>query len=301
MTARFSLRRQNRRRQDQQGTVEGDDTLVVEDEEGRYGPDPTVLYDPKNYVPSDAHVPEYGVPDGGVLDGGVPEMEDDESWLAPDTRRRVKMAVPTFLLVALVVIAGAFWGGAEVDKHFGNNNNVTAANLASALGRRATGGTGGSTTGGFGGLGGAGGGAFAGGGFAGGGFGVTPAAEGTVSAISGDILTVTSTTGGKIKVALTSSTIVTRTGEGSTGPIRVGDTVRVQGTKASDGTVTASSVTATAAGVSAGRGFAGLGAAGGGSAGGAGGAATGSGAGGSTTRTTVHNGGFSGDGSGVSG
>lgn len=238
-----------------------------------YGPDPT---DPRAFAPT----------------APVPEEEDDESWLAPDTRRRVKLAVPTFLLGALVVIAGAFWGGAEVDKHFGNHNTTSAAGLAAALGRRASATGAGGTGGGFAGLGGAGGG-FAGGAFA----GSTPTASGTLSAISGDDLTVTSTTGAKIRVVLTGSTIVTRTGEGSAGVLKVGDTVRVEGTKASNGTVTASSVTATAAGVSRGGGFAGL------AGSGAGAAATASGgtpAAGSTTETTVRDGGFSGDGSGVS-
>ncbi|MBO0694436.1 MAG: hypothetical protein J2P58_16140, partial [Acidimicrobiaceae bacterium] len=147
--------------------------------------------------------------------------------------------------------------------------------------------------GGLGGRGGLGAGGFGGGGFA----GLTPAASGTVRAISGHDLIVASTTGSRIKVVLTSSTIVTRTGEGSTGPLKVGDTVRVQGTKASNGTVTARSVTAIASGVSRAGGLAGAGGPGSGS----GAAASGGPAAGSTTETTVRNGGFSGDGSGASG
>jgi hypothetical protein len=245
-----------------------------------YGPDPTVMetvYEPEPYVG------DYG---------------DDESWLAPDTRRRIKLAIPTFALGALVVIAGAFWGGAEVDKHFGANNTTSAGSLAAALGGRGATGSGGTGRGAFAGLGGGGGG--------GGGFGSTPAASGTLSAISGHDLTVTTTTGSKVKVVLVSSTTVISIGQGSTGGLKVGDTVRVQGTTGSGGTIKASSITATAAGVTTGGGFAGLGGGGGGGFGGTGatGAGTGVGGGstgGSSTQPTVKNGGFSGDGSGVSG
>jgi hypothetical protein len=318
VNARFSLRRNNQpaappspaEERAEAYTAAGYDTTpsLEFDNSGEngvgYEGDPTVHEPGTVYDPADPAVYE---PIEPAAYG--PNEEDDESWLAPDTRRRVRLAVPTFALGALVVIAGAFWGGAEVDKHFGSSNNTTTASaIAAALRGRGAGaegagaGTGREGFAGFAGLGGAGG----GGGFAGGGFaGTTPAASGTVSAISGDDLTVNSTSGGKVKVVLNSSTIVSRTGKGSTGPVQVGDTVRVQGTKASNGTVTATSVTAVAPGVTTGAGgggFAGVGAGAGGSETlGSGASSGGSTSGGSTTATTVHNGGFSGDGTGVSG
>lgn len=255
----------------------------------------------------------------GLADPATFEPNADESWLTPDTRRRVKMAVPTLLLALLVVVAGAFWGGAEVFKHFGSDNADTGS--LAALGRPLGAGRGGTGTGG--GAGGTGAAATGRGGFGGfggaGGF-AAPTVSGTVTAVTGDQLVVQSSAGSKVTVKLSSSTVVTRIAEGSAGAIRVGDTVRVVGTKAKDGTVTASTVTATAAGVSARGGFGG-GAFGGGSGGGGGagsgtnaggsgsgtgaragsGSGSGSGGGGSTSPTTVHNGGFSGDGSGVSG
>lgn len=263
-------------------------------------------------------------PPGGLADPATFEPNADESWLTPDTRRRVKMAVPTLLLALLVVVAGAFWGGAEVFKHFGSDNAGTGS--LAALGRPLGAGRGGTGTGG--GAGGTGATATGRGGFGGfggaGGF-AAPTVSGTVTAVSGNQLVVQSSAGSKVTVKLTSSTVVTRVAEGSAGAIRVGDTVRVVGTKAKGGTVTASTVTATAAGVSARSGFGGGGfgggAFGGGSGGGGGsgsgtnaggsgsgtgaragsGSGSGSGGGGSTSPTTVHNGGFSGDGSGVSG
>lgn len=251
-------------------------------------------------------------PPGGLADPATFEPNADESWLTPDTRRRVKMAVPTLLLALLVVVAGAFWGGAEVFKHFGSDNAGTGS--LAALGRPLGAGRGGTGTGG--GAGGTGATATGRGGFGGfggaGGF-AAPTASGTVTAVTGNQLVVQSSAGSKVTVKLTSSTVVTRVAEGSAGAIRVGDTVRVVGTKAKDGTVTASTVTATAAGVSTRGGFGG-GGFGGGSGGGGGagsgsgtgaragsGSGSGSGGGGSTSPTTVQNGGFSGDGSGVSG
>jgi hypothetical protein len=176
--------------------------------------------------------------------------------------------VPVFLLGALIVVSGAFWGGAVVDKHFGASSTASAASaFAGGAGGRALGASG---AGGFAGAGGS--------GFE------APTAEGTVSAISGDDLTVAPTSGSKVEVVMSSSTVVTRSGQGAAGTLGVGDSVEVRGTKAADGTVTATSITATAPGTSS-------------AAGGEGGAASGGGTGG----TTVSGGGFSGDGSDVSG
>jgi Domain of unknown function (DUF5666) len=173
--------------------------------------------------------------DDSLEDAFATELDDEESWLAPDARRKVRIRLPAFILGLVIVIGGAFWGGAVVDKHFGVSNTATAA---AATGGSATAGRGGAT------------GAEGATGFGGaGGFSAeTPAAEGKLSAISGNDLTVTSTSGTKVSVTMTSATVVTRSGQGAAGELTVGDTVVVEGTKASNGKVTATSITATAAG-----------------------------------------------------
>jgi hypothetical protein len=90
-----------------------------------------------------------------------------------------------------------------------------------------------------------------------------------VANVKGSTLYVTGPDGTTIKVKTNSNSKVTRNASSSAGAVHPGDTVVVQGSKASSGTVTATSVTATAKGVSAG---------GPGGGGRAGGAAGGSGA-----------------------
>jgi hypothetical protein len=233
---------------------------------------------------------EYGVDDSGDDENDGPGA--DEDWLVPDRRRRVRIAVPTLVLCGLILVAGAFWGGAVVDKHFGNHGTTSAAaggRTAGAFagfgGGTGTGGTGtgaaGGTAGGFGGF-----------------SRVTPAAEGTLSAIDGQTLTVTPTSGSPVKVKLTAETVVTRSGTGAPGALTVGDTVTVDGTAGSGGVVTATSVTATAAGVSTTTG--GFGSATGGSATG-GSSAGGSAAGGSSAGGSSAGGSSAGFGSGSGG
>jgi hypothetical protein len=162
----------------------------------------------------------------------------DEDWLVPDRRRRVRIAVPTLLLCALILVAGAFWGGAVVDKHFGNHATTAAT-------------AGGRTAGAFAGFGG-GTGAAGGTGTGASGFGgfsrVTPAAEGTLSAINGQTLTVKPTSGSPVTVKLTATTVVTRSGTGTPGALTVGDTVTVDGTAGSGGVSTTTGGFGSAAG-----------------------------------------------------
>jgi Domain of unknown function (DUF5666) len=153
----------------------------------------------------------------------APALVDDESWLTPDTRRRVRIGIPPLLLGTVMVVAGAFWGGTLIDKHFGAATGAALTSAAAGPGAEGAGP---------------------------GGFSVqSPAAEGTIRAISGEDLTVGPASGAEVKVVLTASTVVTRSGKGTAGALHVGDTVSVQGTKTRGGTVTATSVTATAAGV----------------------------------------------------
>ncbi len=89
------------------------------------------------------------------------------------------------------------------------------------------------------------------------------ATVGTVANVKGSTLYVTGTDGTTIKVRTNANSKVTRNADSSVGAVHPGDSVVVQGAKASSGTVTASSITATAKGVSA---FGGLAAFGGGGA-----------------------------------
>jgi len=90
-----------------------------------------------------------------------------------------------------------------------------------------------------------------GGGFArGGGFsptgGSSDATVGTVANVDGKTLYVTDSSGATIRVKTTSNSKIARTAVAKVGAVHPGDTVIVQGAKASSGTVKATSVTATA-------------------------------------------------------
>lgn len=96
-----------------------------------------------------------------------------------------------------------------------------------------------------------------GGGFArGGGFsptgGSSDATVGTVANVDGKTLYVTDSSGATIRVKTTSNSKIARTAVAKVGAVHPGDTVIVQGTKESSGTVKATSVTATAKNASSG-------------------------------------------------
>jgi hypothetical protein len=139
-------------------------------------------------------------------------------------RPRRKLVTPlTATLAAVLIAALGFIGGVQVQK----------SSADSGTGSRA--------------------GAFARGGFtpgsggAGGGFGgSSDATVGSVANVNGKTLYVTDSSGATIRVKTTSSSKISRTAVAKAGQVHPGDTVIVQGTKSSSGTVTATSVTATA-------------------------------------------------------
>jgi hypothetical protein len=138
----------------------------------------------------------------------------DEGWDAPP-RKTSKL---TLLLVAGVVVALGFGAGVLVQK------NHDAALLGGALrGRPAV--TGGAPPA-----------ARAQGGEQAG----PPAVVGTVSAVSGETLTVTDFGGTAVTVTVPANAAVTASGLGHP---KVGDPVSVSGTKGADGAVTATAVT----------------------------------------------------------
>jgi hypothetical protein len=175
-----------------------------------------------------------------------PDMEfyDDEprpTDTLPVRPRRKLLTPVSGALLAIVLVAGGFIGGVQVEKHQGNGTNgggarnglpaAFAARLA-AGGGQAPGAAGGAGTGT----------ARSGGGSGG-------ATAGTVANIKGSTLYVTSADGTTVKVKTNDNSKVTRNAAGSVGSVHPGDTVSVQGSTASSGTVTASRITATAKGV----------------------------------------------------
>lgn len=201
-------------------------------------------------IPLVAATPEAstGDADGPALPPWEQADEDDE-WQVSAPGRRIRMRVPTAVLVALLLISGAFWGGAAVQRsHSGSAGLAGAFASAAARLRGAAGASGASGSSGFSAL------------FGGG--GASAATVGTVTDVQGSTIYITNSAGDIVKVELSPSAKVTRTATVSASDLQLGDTVVVQGATAKNGTVTATSVTATAAGTSttSARGaFAGLG------------------------------------------
>ena len=190
---------------------------------------------------------------------GVPLDDGDDEWPVRGPAKGIRLAVPAAALIAVVLVAAGFWGGATLQKRNGGSGSGSSS-LASAFAARlrsasgATGATGAS-------------GATGAAGFAGFGGGSSAAAVGTVSVVDGNTLYVLSATGSLVKVTLGASTTITRNAKAPAVGLRPGDTVIVQGSTGANGNVTASSVSATAPGVSAGGGFGGGGRFAGGGAG----------------------------------
>ncbi len=164
------------------------------------------------------------------------DLAGDE-WPVRTTRRGVSMRRPTAILLTLLVAAGAFWGGAAVQRSQGGSTSGAATALASRF--RALVGRGTSGASGFAGA------------FGGGGAASTAAATGTITVVDGATLYVTEAGGSIVEVMLGPSTKVTRDAPSSAAALRPGDSVVVEGSTSKSGAVSATSVAATAAGTSA--------------------------------------------------
>jgi hypothetical protein len=207
------------------------------------------------------------------LDDDVDAYEDDwepapEERALPPRRRRRLVTPASAALAAVLIGALGFIGGVEVQKGQADSGGGAGASGAGAA-RAAAGG------------GGAGGGSAGGaprGGFAGPGGAQGNATIGSVTNKHGSTLYVKDSDGNTIRVKTTSHSKINRTATASVGAIHPGDSVVVQGTKSSSGTVTATQINATSS--TAASGLAGLFGGGGGFRGGGGGGAGGSGAGG---------------------
>jgi hypothetical protein len=192
--------------------------------------------------------------DDPELDWYEDEASMDEEEAVPRRPKR-KLATPvTGALAAVVLVAGGFIGGVQVQKHQGGTSagggaRPGAGNFAARFGGgQASGGTGTGTQQG---------GATQGGATQSGtGSGAT---TGTVANVKGSTIYLTTSDGTTVKIKTNDNSKVTRNARSSASAVHPGDTLVVQGAKASSGTVTASSITATAKGVSAFGGLAALG------------------------------------------
>jgi hypothetical protein len=177
------------------------------------------------------------------------EWEADEEPLPKRPRRRLITPISATLAGALVGALG-FIGGVEVQKSQddgGTSNGGAAAAFASAGS-----GGGGGARGGSGRSGGTGAGPQFGGGGPGG--AQSNATVGSVANKKGSTLYVKDADGNLVRVKTTSHSKINRTASTSAGAIHPGDTVIVQGTKSSSGTITATQINATAAGATSGLG-----------------------------------------------
>jgi Domain of unknown function (DUF5666) len=160
---------------------------------------------------------------------------DAELAKAPRSRR---LPGATVFLAGGVLLAVGFVAGTQTDQHFGQHGS------ASAQGAPAAGAPGGGMRGGGGMPGMAGGGGMPGGRgpMGGGAAGSGGAATGTVQKIDGNTIYVKTANGGTVQVKVTGDTKVGVLRGGSVKDLKSGASVTVQGDKAQDGSVTATSV-----------------------------------------------------------
>jgi hypothetical protein len=176
---------------------------------------------------------------GSMLIDGLPFDEGDDEWAAAGPPRGIRLRLPVVALIAVLLVAAGFWGGAVVQKSHGSSGSAggAAAGLAARLAAGRAGAAGAVAT-----PGGAGNAA---------GFGGTASqgTTGTVSVVDRSTVYVLTSSGALVTVKLDSSTTVTRNAKAKQDELRPGDSVVVQGATAKNGIVTATSVAATAAGV----------------------------------------------------
>jgi hypothetical protein len=184
----------------------------------------TETIEPATTTPVPLRFDDYGLPPDVLSEVG------SEDWPTQVVKRGIRLRIPTAILLALLLAASGLWGGSVLQKHDGS----AAGTAGTAVGRAAfsrAGGAGSPVS--------------------------ASATTGTVTDIIGNTLYVTNASGGLIKVTLSSSATVTRNASSSLSGLKPGDTVTVQGTTPTNGSMTASSVAATTKGVSSTGGFGG--------------------------------------------
>ena len=141
----------------------------------------------------------------------------DESWQAPKRTNRL-----TAVLVVALLVVGGFVGGVLAQKHHDSGIVAAGARRAGGGTAGARGGTGSPTEAGDAGT-------------------EAPTVTGTVRTVDTDAIEVTDSTGAIVRVFVPRTATVTTPG---LGVLAFGDPVSVTGTKAVDGSVTATTVTA---------------------------------------------------------
>ena len=136
----------------------------------------------------------------------------------PRRPRRKAFTPLTGTLAAVIVAAGGFYGGVQVQKSHGSSSTASATPRTAFTGGPPGGATGGQTS--------------------------SDATTGTVSYVKGDVLYVKDSNGNTVKVKVTSNAKVNRTATADAGKVHPGDSVVIEGKTSSSGTVTATSVTA---------------------------------------------------------
>lgn len=175
----------------------------------------------------------------------IEPAEEDLDLLAESNRRPGKLTV---VLLAGILAAVAFGGGALVQKHYGTSSSSASASgfPGRSLGGQGSGGFPGGQGGFPGAEGGLGTGSASGGSAGGGGTAAaaTPAVVGTVVKVSGTTVTVKNFGGKLIKVKVPAGTAISLSSTLKVTGLKKGTTITVVGTSATDGSVTASAVTA---------------------------------------------------------
>jgi hypothetical protein len=171
-------------------------------------------------IPSALGAPVEAAPAADDIETLSPDDRDalhlddpDDVWQTRPVKRGVRLGIPSAILLALLAVAGGFWGGAVA----ATSRSALASRFAAAAG-----------TGGFAGFGGA--------------SGLGGAATtGLVTGVKGQTLYITTSAGKLVAVTLSPTGTVTEEVSGLSG-LKVGQTVVVRGTTAADGAITATSV-----------------------------------------------------------
>ncbi|MBW4078672.1 MAG: hypothetical protein HIU84_09235 [Acidobacteria bacterium] len=174
--------------------------------------------------------------------GGSAEIDalfegEDDDWPTAATSRGLRVPWPVAGLTVLLMVFSGLWAGAYLQRH-SSSSSFSASPFGGSFPFSGSAGAGVPT---------------------GGGPGASSAAAGTVTDIIGHTLYVTNSSGQLVAVTVGSNTTVNRNAKSSLSALRPGDTVTVQGTKAKNGTVSATSISSTQAGVTSSGGFPGFG------------------------------------------
>jgi len=183
--------------------------------------------------------------------GPAPEPEDDRDDLAEELAH----AAPkrwwnkgTVVLAAIVLLVGGFVGGLQAQKNWGTSATTAGNGFNAGRGTGYGGGGTGRAAGGYGNLGG---GQFPGGaaqgGAAPGGTGTATAAAagttGTVKLVDGSTIYVQTADGNVVTIKTDGKTAVSAASKSTLKSVKAGQSITVEGSTATDGTVTATSVT----------------------------------------------------------